>query len=147
MQTTLPPANFSCTLLQRIIKLKRVLLGLFFNGGNDEACLGLLAVHNFYSPFLFFLRKTALRQVVHRDVTSPHFVRSSHLPKSAELAKAILTTINSAIKKEPIKGSFNGGNDASYIEPFINTLKEQLMSKSSTKLIYMLNQWATRFVS
>ena len=58
-----------------------------------------MAVHNFYTPFLFFLRKTALRQVVHRDVTRPHFVRSSHLPKSAELAKAILTTINSAIKK------------------------------------------------
>ena len=69
------------------------------NGGNDEARLGLLAVHNFYTPFLFFLRKTALRQVVHRDVTRPHFVRSSHLPKSAELAKAILTTFNSAIKK------------------------------------------------
>ena len=81
--------------------------GLLFivNGGNDEARLGLLAVHNFYTPFLFFLRKTALRQVVHRDVTRPHFVRSSHLPKSAELAKAIFTTINSAIKKEPIKGS------------------------------------------
>ena len=64
-----------------------------------RGCLGLLAVHNFYTPLLFFLRKTALRQVVHRDVTRPHFVRSSHLPKSAELAKAILTTINSAIKK------------------------------------------------
>ena len=72
---------------------------LDLNGGNDEACLGLLAVHNFCTPFWFFLRKTALRQVVHRDVTRPHFVRSSHLPKSAELAKAILTTINSAIKK------------------------------------------------
>ena len=59
---------------------------LNLNGGNDEARLGLLAVHNFYTPFLFFLRKTALRQVVHRDVTRPHFVRSSHLPKSAELA-------------------------------------------------------------
>ena len=30
---------------------------------------------------------------------------TSALPKSAELAKAILTTINSAIKKEPIKDS------------------------------------------
>ena len=58
----------------------------FNNGGNDEARLGLLAVHNFCTPFWFFLRKTALRQVVHRDVTRPHFVRSSHLPKSAELA-------------------------------------------------------------
>ena len=83
----------------------------------DEACLGLLAVHNFYTPFLFFLRKTALRQVVHRDVTSPHFVRSSHLPKSAELAKAILTTINSAIKKEPIKGSlFMAGTTSGFAD-------------------------------
>ena len=47
------------------------------------ACLGLLAVRNSYTPFLFFLRKTALRQVAHRDVPRPHFVRSSHLPKSA----------------------------------------------------------------
>ena len=53
------------------------------------ACLGLLAVHNFYTPFLFFLRKTALRQVAHRDVTRPHYVRSSHLPKSAKSACAI----------------------------------------------------------
>ena len=69
-------------------------------GANPRrGCLGLLAVHNFCTPFWFFSRKTALRQVVHRDVTRPHFVRSSHLPKSAELAKAILTTINSAIKK------------------------------------------------
>ena len=41
----------------------------------------------------------------------------------------------------------NGGNNAFYIEPFINMLKEQLLSKSSTKLIYMLNQWAIRFVA
>ena len=43
--------------------------------------------------------------------------------------------------------NLNGGKNASYIEPFINMLKEQLLSKSSTKLIYMLNQWAIRFVA
>ena len=51
-------------------------------------------------------------------------------------------------KKDPKKGQFvNGGNNAFYIEPFINTLKEQLLSKSSTKLIYMLNQWATKYAA
>ena len=48
------------------------------------ACLRLLAVHNFYTSLLFFYRKTALRQVVHKDVASPRFVRPSHLPKSAK---------------------------------------------------------------
>jgi hypothetical protein len=43
--------------------------------------------------------------------------------------------------------SFNGGKDASYIEPFIRTLKEQVLSKSSTKLIYMLNQWASKDIA
>ena len=50
-------------------------------------------------------------------------------------------------KKRVLTGLFfYGGKNASYIEPFINTLKEQLLSKSSTKLIYMLNQWAIKFV-
>ena len=50
---------------------------------SELRCLGLLAVRNSYTPLLFFLRKTTLRQVAHRDVARPHFVRSSHLPKSA----------------------------------------------------------------
>ena len=69
----------------------------FKYGGNDEARLGLLAVHNFYTPFLFFLRKTALRQVVHRDVTSPHFVRSSHLPNVNEHLKWLLWAVEMII--------------------------------------------------
>ena len=44
-------------------------------------CLGLLAVHNLYTSLSFFLGKTALRHVVHRDVTS------SHLRSSVALAK------------------------------------------------------------
>ena len=52
---------------------------------SELRCLGLLAVRNSYTPLQFFLRKTALRQVAHRDVTRPHYVRSSHLPKSAAL--------------------------------------------------------------
>ena len=41
----------------------------------------------------------------------------SYLPKSAELAKAILTTINSAIKKEPIKGSlFMAGTTSGFAD-------------------------------
>ena len=34
-----------------------------------QNALGLFAVHNLYTPFLFSLRKTVLRQVVHRDVS------------------------------------------------------------------------------
>ena len=37
---------------------------------------------------------------------------------------------------------FNGGKNASYIEPYILKLQQQLADKCSTKLIYMLNQWA-----
>ena len=46
-----------------------------------------------------------------------------------------------------LQALINGGKNASYIEPFINTLKEQLLSKSSTKLIYMLNQWASKYAA
>ena len=58
-----------------------------------------------------------------------------------------ITHKNFCTKKEGLKPSNNGGKNASYIEPFINTLKEQLLSKSSTKLIYMLNQWASKYAA
>ena len=38
----------------------------------------------------------------------------------------------------------NGGKNASYIEPYILKLQQQLADKCSTKLIYMLNKWAAR---
>ena len=41
----------------------------------------------------------------------------------------------------------NGGKSASYIEPFIQKLQQQLADKCSTKLIYMLNLWAVRKVA
>ena len=59
-------------------------------------------VFNFNINFRVYmsnLRYFMSKSMIQNNVTSPHFVRSSHLPKSAELAKAILTTINSAIKK------------------------------------------------
>ena len=52
-----------------------------------------------------------------------------------------------ALKKRLLKVSLNGGIYASYIEPLMMTLKEQLADKSSSKLIYMLNQWQTRKVA
>ena len=60
-----------------------------------------------------------------------------------------LTETQSGQQKRASKKALdlNGGKDASYIEPFINTLKEQLLSKSSTKLIYMLNQWGTKYAA
>ena len=53
------------TLPRSILEKKEIswMTGFFFLYG----CLGLFAVHNLYTPFMFFLRKTALRQVVHRD--------------------------------------------------------------------------------
>ena len=51
-------------------------------------------------------------------------------------------------KKRVQKDSFNnGGKNAFYIEPFITTLKLQLMNKDSTKLVYMLNQWALKYIA
>ena len=51
-------------------------------------------------------------------------------------------------KKDPKKGQFvNGGNNAFYIEPFITTLKLQLMNKDSAKLVYMLNKWALKYIA
>ena len=48
-------------------------------------------------------------------------------------------------KKEPLSGLYlNGGKNASYIEPYILKLQQQLADKCSTKLIYMLNKWAAR---
>ena len=41
----------------------------------------------------------------------------------------------------------NGGKNAFYIEPFITTLKLQLMNKDSTKLVYMLNQWGLKYIA
>ena len=41
----------------------------------------------------------------------------------------------------------NGGKNASYIEPYILKLQQQLEDKCSTKLIYMLNLWAVRKVA
>lgn len=40
--------------------------------------------------------------------------------------------------------NLNGGKNASYIEPYILKLQQQLADKCSTKLIYMLNKWAAR---
>ena len=53
-------------------------------------------------------------------------------------------------QKTPHKVEFfllNGGNNAFYIEPFITTLKLQLMNKDSAKLVYMLNQWALKYIA
>ena len=51
-------------------------------------------------------------------------------------------------QKAPEGANFkNGGNNAFYIEPFITTLKLQLMNKDSTKLVYMLNQWALKYIA
>ena len=60
-----------------------------------------------------------------------------------------LTETQSVQQKRASKKALdlNGGKNASYIEPFINTFKEQLLSKSSTKLIYMLNQGATKYAA
>ena len=46
-----------------------------------------------------------LKIFIYSPFKSPRQVLAQYVRKSAELAKAILTTINSAIKKEPIKGS------------------------------------------
>lgn len=51
-------------------------------------------------------------------------------------------------KKAPEGAKFkNGGKNASYIEPYILKLQQQLADKCSTKLIYMLNQWFIRKVA
>lgn len=46
-------------------------------------------------------------------------------------------------KKEPINKALNlnGGKNASYIEPFIMELKEQLIDKTNTNLIHLLKRW------
>ena len=57
-----------------------------------------------------------------------------------------LTETHSGIKKEPSQKApnLNDGKNASYIEPYILKLQQQLADKCSTKLIYMLNQWVLR---
>ena len=67
----------------------------------------------------------------------------------SENARFELTETQSGYKKEPIKEALNsnGGKNASYIEPFIKTLKEQLMNKDSSRLICMLNHWASKYVA
>ena len=64
-------------------------------------------------------------------------------------ARFELAETQSGIKKEPSKKALdlNGGKNASYIEPFIQKLQQQLADKCSTKLIYMLNQWSIRKVA
>ena len=57
-----------------------------------------------------------------------------------------LSKSQSGTKKEPLDKALNlnGGKNASYIEPYILKLQQQLADKCSTKLIYMLNKWAAR---
>ena len=84
---------------------------IFSKWRERRGCLGLLAVRKL-SFVLFLLREITTHYSFLTWTAFRSLSFTSALPKSAELAKAILTTINSAIKKRVLADSlFNGGND------------------------------------
>ena len=77
---------------------------LDLNGGNDQACLGLLAVRKL-SFVLFLLREITTHYSFLTWTAFRSLSLTTALPKSAELAISVSLHWHSAIKKEPIKGS------------------------------------------